>query len=130
MGEFPNKSTQFTKDKQPDGRGRPRKFVCELKDQGYKQSEINDTILAMLAMDIEELKDVWQNPKATILEKTIAAAMRKSIERGSLYSIETLITRAYGKPKETVEQTIHTETDMSKLSIETILAIKKDLGEV
>jgi len=81
--------------------GRPRKYVSLLKEQGYKLSEINDTIQTMLSMDVSELKQVWDNPKATILEKTIANAMRKSLEKGSLYSIETLLTRVYGKPKET-----------------------------
>jgi hypothetical protein len=50
-------------------------------------------------MDIEELKSVLENPKATILELTIATAMIKSLKNGSLYSMETLLTRVYGKPK-------------------------------
>jgi hypothetical protein len=81
--------------------GRPRKYISLLKEQGYKASEVNDTIQALMAMDLEELKSVWDNPKATILEKTIAGAMRKSLEKGSLYSLDTLLTRVYGKPKET-----------------------------
>jgi poly-beta-hydroxyalkanoate depolymerase len=99
--------------------GRPRKYVSLLKEQGYKVSEINDTIQAMMAMDIEELKSVWDNPKGTILEKTIAAAMRKSLEKGSLYSLETLLTRVYGKPKETVDTTNKTELT-GKIQIEVI----------
>lgn len=85
--------------------GRPKKYVTLLKEQGYKLAEINDTIQAMLSMDLDELKEVWQNPKATILEKTIANAMRKSLEKGSLYSIETLLSRVFGKPKETADVT-------------------------
>lgn len=99
--------------------GRPRKYVSLLKEQGYKVSEINDTIQAMMAMDIEELKSVWDNPKATVLEKTIAAAMRKSLEKGSLYSLETLLTRVYGKPKETVDTTNKTELT-GKIQVEVI----------
>ena len=99
--------------------GRPRKYVSLLKEQGYKVSEINDTIQAMMAMDIEELKSVWDNPKGTILEKTIAAAMRKSLEKGSLYSLETLLTRVYGKPKETVDTTNKTELT-GKIQVEVI----------
>lgn len=81
--------------------GRPKKYVSLLKDAGYKLSEINDTIQTMMAMDLDELADVFKNPKATVLERTIANAMRKSLEKGSLYSLETLLTRVYGKPKET-----------------------------
>ena len=85
--------------------GRPRKYVSLLKEQGYKLSEVNDCIQAIMAMDLEELKSVWDNPKATILEKTIANALRKSLEKGSLYSIDTLLNRVYGKPKETNQVT-------------------------
>jgi hypothetical protein len=84
--------------------GRPRKYVSLLKEQGYKMAEINDCIQVMISMDIEELKSVSTNPKATILEKTIAIALQKGLEKGSLYSIETLLTRAFGKPKELVHQ--------------------------
>jgi hypothetical protein len=83
--------------------GRPRKYVSLLKEHGYKLSEINDTIQNMMAMDLEELKGVFENPKATILEKTVANAMKRSLEKGSLYSIETLLTRVYGKPKEQMD---------------------------
>ena len=93
----------FKKGEVANPNGRPKKYVTLLKEQGYKLAEINDTIQAMLSMDLDELKDVWQNPKATILEKTIANAMRKSLEKGSLYSIETLLSRVYGKPKETAD---------------------------
>ena len=99
---FPNEETQFKKGESGNPNGRPRKYVSLLKEQGYKLSEINDTIQSMMAMDLDELKSVWENPKATILEKTIANAMRKSLEKGSLYSLETLLTRVYGKPKESV----------------------------
>lgn len=85
--------------------GRPKKYVTLLKEQGYKLSEVNDTIQTIMAMDLEELKSVWDNPKATILEKTIANALRKSLEKGSLYSIDTLLNRVYGKPKETQQVT-------------------------
>jgi hypothetical protein len=67
--------------------GRPKKYVTQLKECGYKLSEINDTIQTMLSMNLDELKLVWDDPNATILEKTIANAMKRSLEKGSLYSI-------------------------------------------
>lgn len=83
--------------------GRPKKYVTLLKESGYKLSEINDTIISMMAMNIAELNDVWDNPNSTILEKTIAGAMVKSLKNGSLYSMDTLLSRVYGKPKESSE---------------------------
>jgi hypothetical protein len=93
----------FVKGQSGNPNGRPRKYVTALKAQGYRLSEINDTIQAMMSMNSEELKSVYDNPDATILEKTIANAMNKSLIKGSLYSIETLLTRVYGKPKEQAE---------------------------
>jgi hypothetical protein len=106
--------------------GRPRKYVSLLKEQGYKLAEINDTIQAMMSMDLEELKTVWDNPKATILEKTIAAAMRKSLEKGSLYSLETLLTRVYGKPKELVDIQSDNKIEIVFVDGKTILGVKPD----
>ena len=94
---------QFKPGESGNPNGRPRKYVSLLKEQGYKLSEINDTIQVMMSMDMEELSDVYKNPKATVLEKTIANAMNKSLQKGSLYSLDTLLTRVYGKPKEQMD---------------------------
>jgi hypothetical protein len=102
---FPNDDTKFKPGESGNPNGRPRKYVSLLKEQGYKLSEINDTLMALLSMDLNELKEVFENPKATVLEKAVAGAIRKSIEKGSLYNIETIITRAMGKPKEQQDHT-------------------------
>lgn len=82
--------------------GRPKKFTTLLKEQGYKMQEINDTISAMLTMNIEELKQIFEDENATILEKTIANALVRGLKKGSLYQIETLLSRTYGKPREQI----------------------------
>jgi hypothetical protein len=112
---------QFKKGESGNPNGRPRKYVSLLKEQGYKLSEINDTIQVMMSMDMDELKKVWDNPKATILEKTIAAAMRKSLEKGSLYSLDTLLTRVYGKPKEQMDIQQDTRIEVVFVEGKTIL---------
>lgn len=87
-------------------KGRPRKFVCQLKEMGYNKQDINTTIENMMAMTLNELADIYKDEHATILERTIANAMRKSLEKGTLYSLETLISRVHGVPTQTVNQTI------------------------
>lgn len=89
--------------------GRPRKYISLLKEQGYKSSEITDTLMALLSMDTEELEQVKDNPKATALEVAVAGAILTSIKKGSLFNIETIITRAMGKPKEQVDVTSNGE---------------------
>jgi hypothetical protein len=83
--------------------GRPRKFISQLKKEGYKQSEIFDAIQVLISMQPDELQAVRDNPKATVLEITIASAILKSIKDGNLDSLETLLTRIYGKPKQELD---------------------------
>ena len=100
---FPDDGKKFNKGQSGNPNGRPKKYVTTLRDQGYKQSEINDTIQSMLSLTLDELKSIHEDAEATILEKTIANALYKSWRKGSLYSIETLLTRTFGKPKESLD---------------------------
>ena len=93
----------FVKGQSGNPNGQPRKLATQLKMIGYTKAEAATTINAMLAMNIVELKTIFENPNATILEKTIAAALKRSLEKGSLYSLDTLLSRTHGKPTEMVE---------------------------
>lgn len=101
--------------------GRPKKYTTLLKEHGYKLSEIEDTIKVMLTMTPQDLKGVWDNPVATILEKTIANALIKSLGKGSLYSIETLLSRSFGKPRETTDVQIDNKIEVVFVEGKTIL---------
>jgi hypothetical protein len=83
--------------------GRPRKFVCQLKDMGYNKQDITQTIENMMAMTITELAEVFKDDNSTVLEKTVANAIKRGIEKGTLYSMEILLNRVYGQPKQEVE---------------------------
>lgn len=96
----PENLTPWPKGVSGNPNGRPKKWTSTLTAQGYKLSEINDCIQNMLAMNLAELKDVWDDQEATILEKTVANALRRGIEKGSLYSLETLLSRVYGQPRQ------------------------------
>ena len=104
-GKNGGKVMQWEKGESGNPKGRPKKLVPSLKIEGYKLAEINDTIQSIISMTLDELKMVWDNPKSTILEKTVAGALRKSLEKGNLESVETLINRVYGKPKEKLDVT-------------------------
>lgn len=107
--------------------GRPRKFVSTLKAMGYKNSEVADSIQSMLAMTLDELKEVYQNPLSTVLEKTVAGAIKKSIEKGDLNSIEVLLSRVFGKPKESVkiDSPVPENSPIRQLSLEELKALAR-----
>lgn len=94
--------------------GRPKKFISSLKSQGYKLSEINDCIRTMLSLTAEQLKDAMQNRSATVMEILIGSSIKKAIAKGDLSVFETLVSRTYGKPKETIEITTAPEVQAAR----------------
>lgn len=86
--------------------GRPKKYVTQLTVEGYKLSEINDTIQTLMAMTLSELKEVFNDDDATILEVTIAKALFNDASEGKLTTMETILSRVFGKPKQSFENTI------------------------
>jgi hypothetical protein len=95
--------------------GRPRKFISQLKKEGYKQSEIMDAIQVLISMQPDELHAVKINPKSTVLEISVASAILKSIQKGDLDALETLLTRIYGKPKQDIEAKVEVTNHVIKL---------------
>ena len=81
--------------------GRPRKYITELAPMGYKNAQVMDCIQVLMAMTTKELQEILKNEESTVLERTLSNALLKSLSKGSLYSVDTLLSRVYGKPKET-----------------------------
>jgi hypothetical protein len=86
--------------------GRPRKTVALLKAQGYTIADIHSTIRSLLSMHLDELANVLKNENATILEKMIASSFIQGVKKGNLDPMEKMLTRTFGAPKETIDQTI------------------------
>ena len=128
---MPNKENiekhEFKKGQSGNPNGRPKKFTSTLKSMGYKNSEVADSIQSMLAMTLEELKDIYQNPESTVLEKTVAGAIKKSIEKGDLHSIEILLSRVFGKPKELVkiDSPVPENSPLRQLTLEELKALAR-----
>lgn len=78
--------------------GRARKYVSTLKEIGYKLSEINDTLQNFIALNEAEIKEIEKDKNCTILERIVAGALLQSHKKKSMYNIETILTRAFGKP--------------------------------
>ena len=104
-------------------KGRPRLYISKLKEGGYSQSEVTDCLLVMLSMTIDQLKEVHDNQEATVLEKTVANALVASYKKGSLYSVETLLTRACGSPKQSTDMVLQTSIRVEAPDHETKRAI-------
>ncbi len=81
--------------------GRPKKFISQIKGayKPYKLSQIMDAIRKILAMTVAELENLKENSNATILEAGIAAAILRDLRLGKIETIETLLSRCFGKPR-------------------------------
>lgn len=81
-------------------KGRPIKLASKLNQIGYTNSQVIDTIKNILALTESEVKDISDSEDFTILERMIANALLKDLSKGSLYNLELLLSRTFGKPKE------------------------------
>lgn len=106
--------------------GRPKKLhPTLLKTTSFSLSQINDVIQYMVSLNEKQLDEVLLDDVSSILEKTIASALKKSIKKGELFSLETLLNRVYGKPNEKLDITSQGEKIENKIKIE-ILGRSRD----
>ena len=110
--------------------GRPRKYVSQLgKEFGYTNTEIQDCMKGLLGMDRDELEAVHSNKKATAVERAIAKALIRAIDKGEVSTIEAVITRPFGSPNKNIEvkghMKIDEKVDYSKLSEATLRELAK-----
>lgn len=78
----------------------------------------------MLGMTLDELKAFYEADDSTALEKAVASAIRKSITSGRIDSLEPILSRVYGSPKQTVENQ-HTGKDGKPIEIKRTVVFKK-----
>jgi hypothetical protein len=99
---------QFAKgfDPKRNIKGAPRKLISTLSGLGYSSRQVSDTMLNLLALTESEVASICENDNFSMLERIIAKALIKDFSKGSLWNIETLLSRSIGRPKETtaVEQ--------------------------
>ena len=101
--------------------GASRKVISTFQDMGYTKREINDTIVNMLSMTADEIKKVVDNDDCTVLERTVAKALLKGMEKGSLFNIETTISRAMGTPNQSSDVTVDNKIEVVFIKGKTIL---------
>lgn len=86
--------------------GRPKKLVTLMKEVGYTKTQVEQTMVTMMGLSRKELEKIDKGEEYTILERTIAGALLRGHDKNSLFNLEMLLSRAQGKPKETVDQNI------------------------
>lgn len=116
VGDGPVRSPWYTGN--PNGGMNQRKkwlgYIAKI--HGYSQEDVRDTIEQFLAMTEDELLEVMQDPKASIMERSLAKSFHIALNAGDTYRIEHLLTRAHGSPKQVIEtRNKKQRIDLSKL---------------
>ena len=101
--------------------GRPIKLVSKLNKIGYSNSQVLDTIKNILALTESEVKEISESEDFTILERMIAKALFIDLSKGSLYNLELLLSRTFGKPKESASFQTNEKIEIVYVKGKTIL---------
>ncbi len=124
---YKNIEPRWKKGESGNPNGRPKKLHPTLmKTTAYSKSQIVDIIQYMVSLTEKQLNEILDDANSTVFEKTIASAIKKSISKGYLDSIETLLNRVYGKPNESLDITSNGKTLNDKIEIEIITTKMKN----
>ena len=97
--------------------GRPKKIETILKDVFLAEyntkltnGQAQDIIKGLLTKSRSELIELAKNDDLPFWISMIAKKATRDYDRGSIHLVELLFDRVYGKPKETIDQTIEAKT--------------------
>lgn len=84
--------------------GRPKKWITEVYAHvpTYSKSQIMETIAKTCSLNQDELMDIFVNPEATVLERTLARAVLNGMAEGDIRTMLALIERQHGKPTQEI----------------------------
>jgi len=101
MGEFPNKSTQFSKDNQPEKNGRPK----GVRNRATIVREIFDMTVKYPDEVLEALKGLFPDLKNNVTIEEAATIMQaaKAIQEKDSVAYKVLMDSAYGAPKQEID---------------------------
>jgi len=97
--------------------GRPKKVETILREVFLDEyntkltnGQAQDIIKGLLTKSRSELIELAKNDDLPFWISMIAKKATRDYERGSIHLVELLFDRVYGKPKETIDQTIEAKT--------------------
>lgn len=85
----------------PNKNGRPKSLKTILNSEyAMTQTQCNEAILSILAMSKQQVEIMADDSESAMFFRIIGKALLKSHQNSSLYVLESLLNRSFGKPKE------------------------------
>lgn len=88
----------------PNPNGRPKSLKTMLKHEcNLTPSQTNEAIMSILTFTRNEVEYLSMDESQPMYARMIAGALIKDYERGSLNSLESLLNRTQGTPKQQIQ---------------------------
>lgn len=100
-----NNLTPFKKgfDPKRNVSGAPRKLLSKMFGFGYTKREVQDTLMSIITLTVNEIKQISENPDCTFLEVACAKALLKDVSKGSLWNTELILNHCIAKPSDSIK---------------------------
>lgn len=100
----PPKDKQFTSENQPDNNGRkPSMLKAYIVDNGVSIQDVRLVIKNIIMENTKEELEIIQKDEAKpMLMRVLIGAYLKDFESGSIYNLNSLLDRVYGKAEQPV----------------------------
>ena len=117
---FKGAGVKFSSTNQPKNAGRKKNVFKKFKDKfNLSSDDVNNIIEYLLSLPLQKLQEIIKDEKQSVIVVNFATAILTGVKSGSLYSINQLLDRKIGKPKETIEfngNITSSQYDLSKLT--------------
>lgn len=96
---------QWSKENQPKNKNgrKPSKLKKYIKDNNLNYNDVSAMAKYILPMNQEQISDLMKDPAVPIVIKLFAKGVLSDMKNGNYKNLMTLLDRAVGKPKETIE---------------------------
>lgn len=95
---------RFSATYQPPNAGRkPTKLKEFVKDNGISSVDVSNIIKYVLPLNEGELKEIIDDKSKPMIMRMLVKAIVTDVQNGTVNNLMTLLTRAFGSPKQEIE---------------------------
>lgn len=107
---------RFSSEYQPEKNGRPKNVFRYLVGQyAISREDIEALLMELSSLSKSDLQRVKTDPNTPAVRAIIASALLRDNKNGSIYSVEFLLDRLFGRAVQKMETVVNINTDDEKV---------------